>query len=59
MRFLRTHPRPRSHSVRLRYALLRSQFPALGVCCGSKTEVAALRRDVCIAPDCVEKVLFR
>ena len=24
----------------------------------SKSEVAALRRDVCFAPDCVEKVLF-
>ena len=44
MRFLRTHPRPPSHLVRLRYALLRSQFPALGVCCGVSRVILAVDR---------------
>jgi hypothetical protein len=44
MRFLRTHPRLRCEVAQCGcvYVLARSQFPALGVCCGSKTEVSGL-----------------
>jgi hypothetical protein len=51
MRFLRTHPRPRSHSMRLRYVPLRSQFPALGVCCGSIATEMDCPRYVRFPPD--------